>query len=96
MLFSDEWPFVLRFHKNLRKWRRRNERYNPECTKASVKHNNKIMVWGYFSARGVGRLARVEGIMEQVQYREILEEQIVPSAKDLFREGGWTFNKTMI
>jgi hypothetical protein len=41
MLFSDESPFVLRFNKKIRVWRRYNERYNPECTRASVKHDKK-------------------------------------------------------
>jgi DDE superfamily endonuclease/Transposase len=93
MLFSDESPFVLRFNKKLRVWRRHNERYNPECTVASVKHDKKIMVWGCFAAKGVGRLFKVEGIMEQVQYRKILDEQMLPSAEELFPEGGWMFQQ---
>jgi DDE superfamily endonuclease len=31
--------------------------------------------------------------MEQNQYREILEEQMLPSADDLFPDGGWIFQQ---
>jgi transposase len=93
VIWSDESPFVLRFNKKVRVWRRHNERYNPECTTATVKHDKKIMVWGCFAACGAGSLHRVEGIMLQDQYREILEEQLLPSADDLFPDGGWIFQQ---
>ena len=93
VIWSDESPFVLRFNKKVRVWRRHNERYNPECTIASVKHDKKIMVWGCFAACGAGNIYRVQGIMEQIQYREILEDQLLPSAEDLFPEGGWIFQQ---
>lgn len=93
VLWSDESPFVLRFNKKIRVWRRYNERYNPACTIASVKHDKKIMVWGCFAAAGTGSLHKVQGIMEQVQYREILEEKMLTSAEDLFPDGGWTFQQ---
>jgi transposase len=93
VIWSDESPFVLRFNKKVRVWRRYNERYNPECTVATVKHDKKIMIWGCFAAVGAGNLHRVEGIMEQVQYREILQEQLLPSADYLFPDGGWIFQQ---
>jgi DDE superfamily endonuclease len=34
-----------------------------------------------------------EGIMEQVQYREILEEQLLPSAEGFFPDDGWIFQQ---
>jgi hypothetical protein len=40
-----------------------NERYHPECTIASFKHDMKIIVWGCSTAHGVGDLHRVDGIM---------------------------------
>ena len=42
-----------------------------------------IMLWGCFSAAGIGRLARREGTMNGVKYRQILEENLLQSAKDL-------------
>ena len=51
------------------------------------------MDWGCFAARGTGSLHKVVGIMEQVQYREILQEQMLSSAEVLFPEGGWMFQQ---
>jgi transposase len=93
VIWSDESPFVFRFNKKVRVWRMFNERYNPECTVATVKHDKKIMVWGCFAAVGAGNLHKVEGIMEQNQYRQILQEQMLESADNLFPDGGWIFQQ---
>lgn len=66
VLFSDESPFVLRFNKRGRVWRTHNERYEPWATRASVKHDKKINVWGGFAANGVGILHRIEGTVNDV------------------------------
>lgn len=58
VLWSDESPFVLRCAKRYRVWRLHNERYNPAVTRATVKHDKKIMVWGCFTAHGVGNLKK--------------------------------------
>jgi transposase len=92
-LFSDESPFVLRFNGKIRVWRMYNERYNPECTIGSVKHDRKIMVWGCFSAAGIGKLHRVDGIMRKEQYINILKNQMLPSARKLFKKKSWSFQQ---
>jgi transposase len=93
VLWSDESPYVLVFNKKMRVWRRHNERYNTQCTVATVKHDKKINVWGCFSARGQGDLHRVDGILEQIQYREILEDHMLPSADDIFGADAWLFQQ---
>ena len=45
-VFSDESPYVLRFACRSRVWRTHNDRYAPWATKATVKHDKKINVWG--------------------------------------------------
>ena len=44
------------------------------------------MVWGGFSAHGTEALYIVDGKMDGVTYRQILEKNLIPSAKDFFRE----------
>ena len=56
VLWSDESPFVLRYNGRVRVWRLPSERYEPGCTVATIKHDVKINVWGYFTAHGVGEL----------------------------------------
>lgn len=93
VLWTDESPYVLRFKAKKRVWRMHNERYKPECTVATVKHDKKIMVWGGFAAHGVGKLYRVKGILEQLQYTEMLETQVIPSAAMLFPGGDYIFQQ---
>ena len=41
------------------------------------------MLWGFFSAAGVGRLVRIDGKMNGAKYSEILDENLLQSAQDL-------------
>lgn len=93
VLWSDESPFVLRFNRKTRVWRRHNERFKKWATRATVKHDVKIMVWGCFASHGVGNLYRVEGIMNKHQYKEILINQMKPSAQRLFDMDNWHFQQ---
>ena len=93
MLWSDESPFVLRCHNKKRVWRCANDRYNVECLQGTVKHDKRINVWGCFAASAVGRLHLIEGNMEQMQYCNILETQMVPSAVTLFQCKDWLFQQ---
>lgn len=93
VLWSDESPYVLRYNRKKRVWRRHNERYKPFALKGTVKHDQKLMVWGCFAAHGVGNLYRVEGIMESEQYKVILREQLLPSAQLLFQGRDYTFQQ---
>lgn len=92
-LWTDESPYVLRFRAKRRVWRRHNERYAQNCLQGSVKHDIKINVWGCFSAHGVGSLCLVDGILDQHQYMDILLEEMLPSAENLFGEGRWVFQQ---
>ena len=49
------------------------------------------MLWGCFSAKGPGRLIRVKEIMNGAMYREILSENLLPSARALKMKRGWVF-----
>jgi len=91
VLWSDESPFVLIFNRKKRVWRRANERYKPECTVATVKHDIKINVWGCFSGNGVGELYKIDGIFTADGYLNVLEHQMLPSVQKLFGDGNCIF-----
>lgn len=84
VLWSDESPFVLRFNGRVRVWRLPSERYAPFATRATVKHDKKINVWGCFAGRGVGCIRVVDGILEKKQMLEILQNAMLPSVRKLF------------
>jgi hypothetical protein len=49
-----------------------------------MKHGGaSIMLWGCFSAAGIGRLVRIEAKMNKAKYREILDENLLQSTHDL-------------
>ncbi len=74
-----------------RVWRKKDE-YNPKNTIPTVKHGGgNIMLWGCFSAKGTGRFHRIEGRMDGAMYREILANNLLPSARALKMGCGWVF-----
>ncbi len=57
-----------------------------------MKHGGgNIMLWGCFSAKGAGRLICVKERMNGAMYREILSENLLPSARALKMKRGWVF-----
>jgi hypothetical protein len=58
--------------------------YDDRFIKKTIKHGaGNIMVWGCISAKGMGRLHRIEGIMCSPDYVKILNEHLLGSMKDL-------------
>ncbi|KAJ4942049.1 hypothetical protein JOQ06_011919 [Pogonophryne albipinna] len=93
VIWSDETKIEL-FGKNStrRVWRRKNAELHPKNTIPTVKHGGgNIMLWGCFSAKGPGRLIRVKEIMNGAMYREILSDNLLPSARALKMKRGWVF-----
>ena len=93
VIWSDESPYTIRGSTRFRVWRLPNERYTPAVTKMTVKHSEKIMVWGCFCASGVGHLHKVQGIMDRVRYKQILIHHLRPSAQSLFGSNDWLFQQ---
>lgn len=91
VLWSDESKFNLCNSDGIRYVRRPvNTRFDPKYTIGTVKHGGgNIMCWGCFSLSGLGPLHRIDGKMDQVVYREILENVMLPHARAMNR--GWIF-----
>ncbi len=57
-----------------------------------MKHEGgNIMLWDCFSAKGPGWLICVKERMNGAMYREILSENLLPSARALKMKRGWVF-----
>lgn len=93
VMWTDESPFTLRYCRAKRVWRMEGERYSPNCTRGTLKHDIKINVWGAFCARGVGRLVFIQGVMDQDVYLDILEEPMLHSADLLLGRHNWWFQQ---
>ena len=60
----------------------------------TVKHGGgSIMLWGCYSATGTGRLVRIDGKMNAAKYREIVDGNLLQSARDLRLGQRFTFQQ---
>ena len=71
ILWSDESKFLLRKRGSILVRRPVGKRYDPKYTEKTVKHDKYVMIWGCFSSDGVGKLHRINGIMNSRVYRVI-------------------------
>ena len=83
VLWTDESKFNLCNTDGIRYVRRPvNARFNPCYNFGTVKHKGgNIMVWGSFSLSRISPLHWIVGIMDQVQYGEIMEKVMLPHAR---------------
>lgn len=81
VLWTDESKYEV-FGSRRRIFVRRSatERLTPQCVAPTVKHGGgSVMVWGCFAMRGVGDLVQIRGILKKEGYRDILENNMLPS-----------------
>lgn len=84
VIFSDESKFNLfgqEGKQNVR--RRKNEKFDPQCILATVKHSPYVMVWGCITAYGVGPIKIIDGIMNGEKYGEIIRNDVLPTFEDM-------------
>lgn len=93
VLWSDESKFnMFRSDGKTMVWRTTTEEFDPKCTVPTVKHGGgSVMIWGCFARNGVGFLCFIDGIMDRFRYREILQENLIRSAKKLGLEKKFVF-----
>ena len=95
VLWSDETKIELFGHQRKRYvWHKPNTLHHPKNTIPTVKHGGgSIMLWGCFSAVGTGKLVRVEGKMDGAKYRDVLEQNLYHSVRDLRLGRRFTFQQ---
>lgn len=90
VLWTDESKFEIfgsRRHVFVR--RSAGERATEQCIVPTVKHGGgSVMIWGCFGGTVVGDIVKIEGILKKEQYRNILENNAIPSGLRLL---GQTF-----
>ena len=75
-MWSDETEIELfGLNSTRRVWRKKKDEYNSKNTMPTVKHGGgNIILWGCFSAKGTGRLHRIDGRMDGAMYHKILQD----------------------
>lgn len=62
------------------------EEFKPYCVCPTLKHGGgSIMIWGCMGSKGVGKLYICEGRMDSFKYTTMLDDILVPSAKQIFQ-----------
>ncbi|GFW64154.1 uncharacterized protein TNCV_708591 [Trichonephila clavipes] len=89
--FSDETTFEIFQNKAQFVRRRRGEKFHSDCVVQTVKHPTKIMIWSVISGKGTGRLDVVKGMMWQDQYKDVLQNRLVPQLENGFQMKNHTF-----
>ena len=80
IIWSDESKFEMFSRRRKRIWRKKNEAFAEGKTKTTMKHCPSVMVWGCFSALGLGNLVEITTTMDQKLYMKILEDNLECSA----------------
>jgi hypothetical protein len=77
VVFSDETRIGLHSDGRVWVWRRKGERYDPNCTIVRSTDRKSIMYWGCITYDGFGRLIRCSNHMNADEYCNILQEGCV-------------------
>ena len=67
-------------------WRIKQEAFDKECLKRSVKFPASVMVWSCMRAKGPGKLCIVYKKVNSQIHQEISEYNMIPSSGDLFED----------
>jgi len=86
VIFTDESTFQL-YHSNRKIW----QFIGHRKVFRTVKHSQKVHVWGCFSSSGFGKLICFRRNLDSLYMCNIYEKGLLPSACDLFGEDniGW-------
>uniref|UniRef100_A0A8C7YEQ2 Transposase n=1 Tax=Oryzias sinensis TaxID=183150 RepID=A0A8C7YEQ2_9TELE len=94
ILWSDETKIELFGCHKTHVWRKNGTAHHPQNTIPTVKFGGgSIIPWGCFAACGTGRLHIIEGIMTGEKYGDILDQNLLSSARLLKMKRGWIFQQ---
>ena len=80
IIFSDEsWFQLFENGRRCRVRRRSGEAYLPECVIQTVKHPEKVMIFGAISPTSKSRLVFIDGRVNAAKYQQILREGRISS-----------------
>lgn len=89
IIWSDESKFdVCVGDSRKRVLRTSSEAFHNDCLVKKVKFPASVMVWGCMSAKGVGKLHFIDGIVNAQKYKEILEASFLPSIAQCAADDG--------
>ena len=93
VLWTDETKNELFGHNNRNhSWRKDGEVYSPKNTVPTVKFGGgSRMIWGCFSAKGVGKISVIDGKMNTEKYKQILQENLISSVESLKLRSDYIF-----
>jgi len=95
VLFLDESKFCISFrNQGPRVWRKGGA-HSLSCLKSSVKFPQFVMIWGAMSSSGVGPLCFLKTKVTAPVYQDILEQFMLPSADQLFKDVDFIFQKDL-
>ncbi|GFX37516.1 uncharacterized protein TNCV_4899461 [Trichonephila clavipes] len=66
---------------------RRGEKFHSDCVVQTVKHPTKTMIWSVISGKGNGRLYVVKSVMREDQYKDVLQNRLIPQLEEWFPNG---------
>jgi hypothetical protein len=94
IIFSDESKFdvcVGDFRKRV--IRSKDEAFQADCIKRTVKFPKGVMIWGCMSAKGLGNFEFIDGIVNADKYQKILTNSLLPSINKLHAEENFIFQQ---
>ncbi|GFV78208.1 uncharacterized protein TNCV_1036761 [Trichonephila clavipes] len=63
-------------------WARQRCDKDVDFRRSTVKHPTKIRIWSVISGKGTGRLYAVKGMMRQDQYKDVLQNRLIPMLEE--------------
>ena len=95
VLWSDETKIELFGNKHSKwVWRTTKDAHAEKHLIPTVKYGGgSVMLWGCFASKGPGNLVRVHGIMNALKYQDILNQNLLPSARKLKLGRHWVFQQ---